>query len=202
MTSVIIDYLESEIRSISTQTLNEKSVVISLYCDFQETAQFTSVHILEILLKQLVEKFSSVPEAVKEFYISNEDRPADSIQLADVANILRSVLGSFSRTFIVIDALDEYDDVSNLLSEIFNLQRQTGANFLATSRPEDRIKAQFKQFPSMEIRAADEDLRLYLDKRISEHKVLRDESPDYKLEIRSSLRKKIKEKISKAADGM
>ncbi|KAH6972219.1 hypothetical protein BKA56DRAFT_434237, partial [Ilyonectria sp. MPI-CAGE-AT-0026] len=54
MTSVIIDYLESEICNISTQTPNANSVVIFLYCDFQQTAQFTSVHILEILLKHFL----------------------------------------------------------------------------------------------------------------------------------------------------
>ncbi|KAL6407302.1 Ankyrin repeat-containing domain protein [Ilyonectria robusta] len=202
MTSVIIDYLESEICNISTQTPNENSAVTFLYCDFQQTAQFTTVHILEILLKQLVEKLPSVPPRVKEFYISNRERPAHSIPLAHVAKTLVSVLSFFSRTFVVIDALDECDDVSNVLSEIFNLQRQTGANFIATSRPEARIKTQFEQFPSIEIRAVDEDLGRYLDKRISKHKVLRDESRDYKAEVRSSLRKKIKEKISKAADGI
>lgn len=89
MTFVIIDYLESEICNISTQTPNENSAVIFLSCDFQQTAQLITVHILEILLKQLVEKLPSVLEGVKEFYISNLENPADSIPLAHVAKVLR-----------------------------------------------------------------------------------------------------------------
>jgi len=72
----------------------------------------------------------------------------------------------YSRIFILIDALDECQATdgcrTNLLSEIFNLQAKSGANIFATSRINDEIAKLFDRSICLEIRATNEDVKIYL----------------------------------------
>src|SRR5437667_6834112 len=87
--------------------------------------------------------------------------------LNEISKALHSVVADYSRSFIIIDALDEcqVSDGSRrrFLSEIFNLQAKTGANLFATSRFIPEIEREFKGATSLEIRASDEDVQRYLD---------------------------------------
>src|SRR2546421_12165468 len=73
--------------------------------------------------------------------------------------------------FIIIDALDECE-VSDggrrmLLSEVFNLQAKTGTCFFATSRFIPEIMKEFEGRRLLEIRAGDNDVRRYIDAKMS-----------------------------------
>ena len=104
----------------------------------------------------------------------------------------------YSRVFIVIDALDEcrLSDGSRtrLLSELFALQANSGANFFATSRFIPEITEKFEGSPSLEIHAREEDVRRYLGSRISNFPAFVQRNAD--------LQEEIKTKIVKAVDGM
>jgi hypothetical protein len=104
----------------------------------------------------------------------------------------------YSQVFIVIDALDECyesnDCRGRVLAEILNLEVQFGANFFATSRFVAKIEEKFKESLSLEIRASDYDICVYLDKRISNLPSFVSRSPE--------LQERIKNSIVKAADGM
>jgi len=104
----------------------------------------------------------------------------------------------YSRVFIVIDALDEcrLSDGSRarLLSELFTLQANSGANFFATSRFIPEITEKFEGSPPLEIHTREEDVRRYLGSRISNFPAFVQRNAD--------LQEEIKTKIVKAVDGM
>jgi len=116
----------------------------------------------------------------------------------EVSKVLHSVVNKYSRTFIIVDALDECQ-VSNesrriFLSEMFNLQAKTGISLFATSRFIPEIMEEIKGAISLEIRASDEDVRKYLDGHMLQ-------LPSFVLRS-LDLQEEIKTEIIKAVDGM
>ncbi|KAH7000109.1 hypothetical protein EDB80DRAFT_686728 [Ilyonectria destructans] len=101
-----------------------------------------------------------------------------------------------SKTFIVIDALDECQEkyrkeFCKVLSEI---QAISASSIFVTSRFIPDILARFKSSPSLEIRASKEDVQKYLENNMNE-------LPAF-VETNSKLQEEIKSSISEAVDGM
>jgi hypothetical protein len=146
------------------------------------------------MLKQLAESQPSLPATIKELYDrhkTNRTRPS----LDEISRSLQFIISSYSRTIIIVDALDEcvsYGCREKFLSEIFSLQTKTRANLFATSRVIPDIRERFHRSTIFEIRAHDEDVRQYLEGRIlqSGQKLL------------ETHREEIKTEITKAVDGM
>ncbi|KAM5366213.1 hypothetical protein ACJZ2D_010641 [Fusarium nematophilum] len=203
MASIMIDHLEQKIAQPSPERTSTKpSAVVFVYCSFQERERQKAVHILESLLRQLIEKLPALPESVQDLHADNKQKPLGSIISRDVTDALCSVSVHFHQLYIVIDALDECEHVAALLPEIFRIQKETGASIVATSRPEKRIEDQFDGKLSLNIRTTDEDVERYLDQQISNHKVIKDEAKDFQSKTKASLRREIKQRIRNAADGI
>lgn len=71
----------------------------------------------------------------------------------------------------MVDALDEYGDEdgtrSQLLTELFDLQKQSSLFFFMTSRPHtDDIREGFKEKCSVEIIVKDPDVRRYVESHL------------------------------------
>lgn len=81
-----------------------------------------------------------------------------------------------------------------MLSEMFSLQAKAGASFFATSRFIPEITSEFGHGLILEIRANDDDVKRYLDRKISQLQPFVQRNP--------ALQEEIKAKITKAADGM
>jgi hypothetical protein len=150
------------------------------------------------LLKQLSQQQSKFPQAVEDLYKAHcvqRTRPT----IDEISSTLQSVAIIYSRVFIVMDALDECETSDqcreNLLSEVFKLQTKTGSNLLITSRLIPHIMEQFKENPSLEIRANDKDVIRFLEGHMSQLSQLC-------VQNNSKLQELIKYKISKAVDGM
>ena len=77
----------------------------------------------------------------------------------------------YSNVFIIVDALDECQDKDGsrkrLLTQIFQLQTSSEVRFFTTSRHIPSIADNFTEYTRLEVRAAEEDLRKYLEGRIS-----------------------------------
>jgi hypothetical protein len=108
------------------------------------------------------------------------------------------VCATYSRIFIIIDALDECQSDSGCrsksLTEVFSLQQKKTANIFATSRFIPEISENFKGSMSMEIRASSEDVRSYLKGRMLQ-------LPGF-VSGGSKLQEEIKAEIIKAVHGM
>ena len=191
ITSIVVD-------NLCRRFENDGSVGIAyLYCNFRQQQDQKPGDLLAGLLGQLVQGRPSIPNNVKGLYERHKVRRAPA-SFDQISQVLQSIVASYSRTYIIIDALDECGisdgDCRKFLSEIFNIQAKTGASLFATSRFIPDIAENFKGSPSLEIRANDEDVRRYLDGHMSQLRSFVSRKPE--------LQEEIKNEIVKAVDGM
>jgi len=139
--------------------------VAYIYCNFRRRDEQKADDLLASILKQLIQKRSTLPEGVKALYDRHSDqrtRPS----LDEISGTLQSVSVLYSRVFIVIDALDECQTSSGcrtrLLTELFKVQAWSTANIFLTSRSIPEITENFEPSISLEIRANEHDVRRYL----------------------------------------
>jgi Cdc6-like AAA superfamily ATPase len=191
ITSIVVD-------DLCTKFKKDGSIGIAyLYCNFRQQQEQKPEDLLVSLLKQLVQEQPSVPFSMKSLYERHKikrTRPS----FDEISQVLQSIMAGYSRTFIIIDALDECQ-VSNggrrkFLLEIVNLQAKTRAGLFVTSRFIPDVMEEFKGSLSLEIRAHDEDVRRYLDGHMSHLRSFVLRSP--------GLQEEIKSEIVKAVDGM
>ena len=191
LTSIVIDVL-------CTRFQNDASIGIAyLYCNFRRQQDQKPKGLLANLLKQLVQELPSTPENMTSLYERHKGKRTHP-SFDEISKALHSVVASYSRTFIIIDALDECQvsegGCKRLLSEMFNLQTKTGANLFATSRFIPEIIKEFEGSASLEIRACDEDVRRYLDGHMTQLPSFVTRSPNLQVEIQTE--------IMNAVDGM
>ncbi|KAF7551874.1 hypothetical protein G7Z17_g4692 [Cylindrodendrum hubeiense] len=163
LASVVID-------DITTKFQTDPSVGFAyIYFNYRQQNQQTVENLMASLLKQLVERQPSLPLAVQVLgdQMSSWRRPS----ISEIGQALESVIGLFSKSFIVVDALDECQESdecrTEFLTVLLDIQAKSGLNLLATSRSIPSIEEKFSEFPSLKIRAQDEDIRTYLNSRIS-----------------------------------
>jgi hypothetical protein len=195
LTSVVVGDLYARFQ-------NDPNVGIAyIYCNFQRQDEQKAEDLLANLLKQLARDRVSLPEVVRSIYQKHKEKRTRPL-LDEISGALQSIAASYSRVFIVIDALDECQTASRcrekLLSEIFNLQAKCGASLFATSRFIPEIIESFQGSASLEIRASDEDAEKYIEGHIEGHM-----SHLRRIIKRTpQLEKEIKTSISSAVDGM
>jgi Cdc6-like AAA superfamily ATPase len=192
ITSIIVEHLQTNFR-------NDAGIGIAyLYCNFRRQQEQKPRDLLASLLKQLIQRRPFMPASIITLYKRhNDERTRPSFD--EISKELHSVVGDYSKAFIIIDALDECQVSEGgrrrLLAEMFNLQTKTGANLLATSRfiPETVKEFEGRSMP-LEIRASDDDLQRYLDGHMVQLPSFVLRSPD--------LQGEIKTEIIKTVDGM
>ncbi|CAN9399551.1 unnamed protein product [Alternaria alternata] len=139
-----------------------------LFCNYRRQDEQTLDALLSGLLRQLVEPQASLPKHVEEFYVSQK---GSSDKIEATAKTLQLVASTYSRVFIVIDALDECSASHGcriaLLSRIQELQNTCGINLLVTSRFIPEIVEKFKTASMIEIQADRDDVRRYLSENMS-----------------------------------
>ena len=202
LTSIVVNYLFHEFRRKEDDIQNDHSIGIAyLYCDFRRPHEQTLGNLLLSLLRQLVQRQPSVPDIIRVLHDRYKDKPLQPL-LNEIIRALNSVTALYSRVFIIVDALDEcpkHDKCrARFLSEIFDLQAKTGANLFVTSRDIPEIRELFAGSLSVEIRASDKDLGVYLDGNMSQLPAFDGRS----LELREELKTEVKTEIIKAVDGM
>ncbi|KAF3219549.1 hypothetical protein TWF679_011015 [Orbilia oligospora] len=171
LTSIIIDNLITRFNSDSTVG------IAYIYCNFNRSHEQNLDNLLASLLKQLAAQSQyALPDIVKKLHkshLAQKTRPENK----DIIGALRLVIQTFSRVFVIVDALDEYpasNGRAKFLTELFHLHDNYGVNIFATSRFIPEITKIFERgtMPesraTVEIRAHDEDVRNYLDGQISQ----------------------------------
>ena len=172
--------------------------VLYIYCNFRRQLEQRPIDLLANMLKQLTQKSSSVPQSIDHLYKHHQKgrtRPSTN----EICQALQSVVRAHSKTFIIVDALDECEAADGALqrfiSELFDLQAKTQANLLVTSRFIPDIERCFEgRSTKLEIRASDEDLKRYLDGSMLKLPRFVSRSADIQREIKTA--------IIKAATGM
>jgi Cdc6-like AAA superfamily ATPase len=186
------------IKDLNTRFQDDASIGIAyLYFNFRQRDEQKAEDLLASFLKQLSQQRSSLPDSVRALYNHHKEKrtrpPFD-----EISKTLQSVAATYSKIFIIVDALDECEVSGQcrkrFLSKIFELQTKVNANFFATSRPIMDIEKLFNGCPSCEILASEEDVRRYLDDHMSQ-------LPSFVLS-KSELQEEIKTEILRAVEGM
>jgi hypothetical protein len=140
-----------------------------LFCNYRRQDEQTLEALLSSILKQLVERQVYLPKSVENLYESQQKGGSNRIDATTRA--LESVMATYSRVFVVIDALDECAVSrgcrTGLLSRIQTLQKQCHINILATSRFIPEIAERFNTAFQLEIQADSNDVRRYLAENTS-----------------------------------
>ena len=118
ITAIVVDHL-------CTRFENDGSIGIAyLYCNFRQQQDQQPTDLLSSLLAQFVQGQPAVPERMKSLYERHEvkrTRPS----FDEISQVLQSIMTSYSRTFVLIDALDECGisdgGCRKFLSEVFNI---------------------------------------------------------------------------------
>jgi len=191
-TAIVVDELYNRFR-------NNSSIAIAyVYCNFRRQHEQKAIDLLANLLKQLVCGRESVPQSIQRLYEKHQQKRTRPIINA-ILRALQSIVPDYSKTFIVVDALDECQvkdgEQKRFLAELFSLQTKTEINLFVTSRFIPEIEKEFNgRSTKLEIRATDEDLLKYLDQHILK-------LPSF-VSRNADLQKEIKTAILKAVDGM
>jgi Cdc6-like AAA superfamily ATPase len=180
---------------------NDANVGIAyLYLNFRRKDEQKVESLFANLLKQLAQKWTSLrtlPDCLKALH-DRYKRKGTLPAFDEITTALQSVSALYSRVFIVIDALDEFQssDRKKFLIEMFSLQVKSGANVLLTSRFMTEIPERFGDYIhiTLEIRASSEDVRRYLEGHM-------DRLPKF-VERNPQLQEEINTKIVQLTDGM
>ncbi|VUC23741.1 unnamed protein product, partial [Clonostachys rosea] len=191
MASMVVDSLLKDSRS------DPSMGIAFIFCNYRHTAEQSCEKLLCSVLKQLAAPLPSVPvqlRSLKENHSSRATRP--SIQ--ELLGLLQVILDNYSITYLVIDALDEFqssdDSRARFLNGLSNIQQHSELSILLTSRPTLDIRNHFRKATKLEIFAANDDILKYIKSRM----------PDLPSFIRTdlSLREEVITGIAGAVRGM
>ncbi|KAH8816143.1 hypothetical protein F5884DRAFT_841856 [Xylogone sp. PMI_703] len=184
ITAIVVDHL-------LTLFKDDANIGIAyIYCNFRRKDEQRDEDLLASLLKQLSYGISSLPSDMQALYDRHKERRTRP-SFDELSSTLQAVVTLYSRVFIVIDALDEcqvYEGYwTKFLSEISSIQVKTEANYFATSRIIPEIIKKFEGSMILEIRARDDDMRKYLDSRLSDIQGVIKNEPDLQEEVKTGI---------------
>jgi ankyrin repeat protein len=168
MASIVIDYLKNTTKSTTSDT-----ACLFIFFDEQNTAEQTAHRLCIELLRQLVSQQVEVSDKVRHLY-SSCGRRCTSPSQHDVLDAVRQELTRFSRTWLVIDALDACPAHAreNRREDFLRVIRTfpPTVNFLITSRQRNQQMRQWDAEEEVEITLNQHDLRRFIEGRIEHHK--------------------------------
>lgn len=157
--SVVVDYLKRKFQ-------RDNVGIACIYCSYEEQHEQTTTDFIAALLQQIIQRLAIVPDDVRNLYkthTSTWTRPS----VREFSNLLQSNLHKLSKTFVILDGLDECleNNRESLIAEIQKLP--PSVHLLVTSRQIADIERLFENAARLEILARDEDVRRYLEGRIA-----------------------------------
>ena len=181
---------------VKTSFPDDKTGKAFLYCIYKRQDNQKVDDLLASLLGQLAVWQWMVPESIRELYDKHRRGEKPRLSRNEILEALSSITKSYSRTFIIIDALDECktNRIRNeLLSEVYKLQEGSDTRLMVTFRPSIVLNPP-SSVRRLEIRANKEDVEAYLSGQMSElPSVVQDNN---------ELQCKIKTRILSLVDGM
>lgn len=176
---------------------NDESIGVAyIYFNFRRQQEQKAEALLASLLKQLSRR-QSLPEAVRSLYTKHADKQTRP-SFDEIRKTLEAVTLTYSRVFVVVDAIDECQTSdgcrSMFVTTLANAAAQCGMNIFATSRFIPDIAEEFSNATSLEIRASEGDIRKYVDGKILQ-------LPKF-VRCNSARQEEIKSGVVKAAEGM
>ncbi|KAI7204219.1 hypothetical protein KC316_g1793 [Hortaea werneckii] len=169
--------------------------VAYLFCDYKKRDQQDTYHFLAALTRQLLFRVETVPRSLMDVYVGHKKRNTRPT-LRELKDALSSLAGALTRVHIVIDALDECNKeaCSGFLPTIRELQVQRNISLLITARPLREVLDHVPSCPTLEVRASEHDVAIYLRARMQTLPNFVQADPD--------LQERIVTAVVSAVDGM
>ncbi len=188
------------IEDLATRYTQASDVGVAfVYCNFRRREEQTADQLLASILKQLSRQRPVHPDHLKELWNTHKQKDTRP-SFDDISKILRLTASSFSRVFVVVDAVDECQASDGcritFLNAIQSMQKELGVNVLATSRFIPEIVDHFRAVGSvtLEISASREDVERYIEGNMMRLPSIVQRNPKLQADIKDS--------ISGAVDGM
>ncbi|KAJ5652176.1 hypothetical protein N7507_009602 [Penicillium longicatenatum] len=162
--SIVADFLSNKFQA------DPKVQILQVFCSYRLHSQQSTLDILLSLLRQLAINDSNLFASIEEMHEKHAKRRT-RLKAMEVEELILKFAVRYTKIFVVIDALDEYcsskpDQIDNLLSTLFRLERKLQLSIFATSRFNSEIETHFKSCLFKEIRTHDGDILMYVDGRI------------------------------------
>jgi Cdc6-like AAA superfamily ATPase len=190
LTSLVIDHLTKHFGKFKGTAL------AYVYCVSPLEQVQTAESLLGSILKQFIQTCPGVPEEIDSLFntLKGKNRQPRS---TDVFKALLYTIKTYSRTFIIVDALDELQscEQKKFLEVVFGLQKSSNVNIFVTSRYNPYIENRFKHAMCLPIRATGEDISLYARESLGQISKFLDQQS-------SQFKERIANIISDASDGM
>ena len=194
LASHVVDFLRTKYK-------DQDVAIAYYYYDYSEQQNQHPSAFASSLLRQLISPGENVPSTVAEFYQRTRNAVKDQTWFHDLLKLMRRVVSTFRRSFIIVDALDEADihtQRSGFFEVIGAIRPLSGSRVkvLATTRPHVfSLLNKFQDPVTIEILADPEDLRRYLTQTIKEH-------PESEELMDTELREHVLDMLTKNANGL
>ena len=154
---------------------NPGKVVAYFYFDFNSPSKRNSELMVRSLISQLSQQCVMVPPPLETLF-SSYGKEMRSVPLDAYLQALQHMIREFPHTYIVLDALDECNDLVDLIDMVETMVGWTikGLHILATSRRERGIESRLESFIGKEdmiclqSKLVDNDIKAYVRKRLSD----------------------------------
>ena len=140
----------------------------------------------------MAEKTETLPSEIDDLY-EEFKATGRNPEISKLVNAFMVSIKHFSSSIVVIDALDEQQDRKALISVIEDLEAE--CKILLTSRPLEDIKESMKDCLSLEVVAAESDIKQYVEMRLRTNE-------DLDFLISPKLRQEIVARIVVITDGV
>ncbi|KAJ7586734.1 ankyrin repeat-containing domain protein, partial [Mycena floridula] len=162
LASIIFDHLKEQ------SMCRDDVGVVSIYCDYKEQADQSATALVASIIHQIVEHRPCLSDhfvALQDDFSRRHRRPS----LDDLTRALHLELATYSCVYIIVDAFDECSEVTGARSKFLFALRSLPrtARLLITSRDIMSIAQQLSIAEIIEIQARPDELRMYIEQRIS-----------------------------------
>ena len=187
------------IETLCHQGIGEQVAVACLYCDFNDQKKQSTAHMLGAILKQVVSGWEHIPQEIKEaFERSKKELDGRELGPAEMLKLLISTLRTLKRSYICIDALDEFPQEyrPELFKSLAQITRESmGTRLFMTGRQHIReeVGRSFTGGAEIRIIPSEEDIKKYLRLRLSNDTQPRIMNDGLREEILTTLPEKISE---------
>ncbi|KAF5616930.1 ankyrin protein [Fusarium sp. NRRL 25303] len=192
LTSLVIDHLQ-------TQYQSEDFRVGYIFCNFSRRDEQTPRNLLATLLRQTVQGEATINAQLTRLY-ETRDSAGSSLSREAIVEALQPSILSYSRVFVVVDAIDELDTSRgyrhSFLTSLNTISESLVGkiSLFITSRFIPDIAQSLKDSATLEIKASETDISNFTQWQMSRLPSFVTRRPDLKSEI--------SETIAKAAQGM
>jgi chromatin segregation and condensation protein Rec8/ScpA/Scc1 (kleisin family) len=184
---MVVDHLAAEFE-------NKNLGVACIYLNHKEAEEQTPAKLLAGLWRQLVlDRDIGSAEGLYQRHREKHTTPS----LDEVFDVLRPVLGEYSRVYMIVDAVDEYPEAKRQILLEYLVMMGSTVNLMITSRPHIHPNGSLPNLEALEIRANEDDIRRYVEGQIKKSSWL-----SKHIQTRADLQGEILSTIIHAVDGM